>query len=376
MLYALWRFGLPPTHGAVDDPWTQPPAGTNLQQLPLMAAMASLNDKTPEALSEAPHKGVRHLDGRPDEVAPFKKPSGERPTGSQVIRSDMPGYPKNAANPDSGASFLHVLSDPERGQIEASRVAVVVAHPDDETIGLGAQLPRLDGITIVHATDGAPRSGHDAADRGYPSWRDYAHARRQELITAMALARVPADALVSFDIPDQEATNRIAEIARRLTLLFHERSIRHVLTHAFEGGHPDHDACAAAVHLAFRILRARGLEPPSLIEMPYYTLGRNGWRVQCFDDARSSETGIELRPHEQRLKRAMLAAHSSQAAVLSLFPIEVERFRCSPSYDFTRLPNSGLLLYEHQNWGMTGARWLDAIRTASNILGLEEEPCP
>ncbi|WP_114769978.1 PIG-L deacetylase family protein [Microvirga subterranea] len=303
-------------------------------------------------------------------------PSGEEPIASRIVQPNVPGCPPKATNPDPCASFLRDLSDPECGQLEASRVAVVVAHPDDETIGLGAQLPRLDGITIVHVTDGAPRSGHDVADRGYASWRDYADARRQELVTAMALARVPADALVSFDIPDQEATDRIAEIARRLTVLFHERSIRHVLTHAFEGGHPDHDACAAAVHLACGILRARGLEPPCLIEMPYYTLGRNGWRVQRFDDARSSETVIELRSHEQRLKRAMLAAHSSQAAVLSLFPIQVERFRCSPSYDFTRLPNSGLLLYEDQNWGMTGARWLDAIRTALNILGQEEEPCP
>ena len=336
--------------------------------------MASLKDKTPKVLSVSPLNGVRHHDGRPDEAAPVKEASGEPPTESRMAWPDAPGFSPKTAAPDPGATFLRDLSDPERSQLEASGVAAVVAHPDDETIGLGGQLPRLDGITIVHVTDGAPRSGHDAADRGYASWRDYADARRGELIAAMSLAGVPPDALVPFGIPDQEATDRIAEIARRLAALFYERTIRHVLTHAFEGGHPDHDACAVAVHLACGILGARGLEPPSLIEMPYYTLGRNGWRVQRFGDVRSPETVIELRPREQRLKRAMLAAHSSQAAVLSLFPIDVERFRCSPPYDFTRLPNSGWLLYEHQNWGMTGARWLDAAGRALRDLGVREIP--
>ncbi len=38
-----------------------------------------------------------------------------------------------------------------------SRVLVVVAHPDDETIGAGALLARLRDVRVVHVTDGAPR---------------------------------------------------------------------------------------------------------------------------------------------------------------------------------------------------------------------------
>lgn len=334
--------------------------------------MASSNDKAPKVLSKAPRNGVRSLDGRPIESSPPDEAVGERPNEGRIALPDKSGLPPKAADPDPGASLLRSLSDPERHRLEASRIAIVVAHPDDETIGVGAQLPRLVSVTIVHVTDGAPRSGHDAADRGYASWRDYAASRRRELIAAMALVGVSADSLVSLDIPDQEATDRIVEIAQRLTALFYERTIRHVLTHAFEGGHPDHDACAVAVHLACRILRARGVEPPVLIEMPYYTLGQDGWRLQRFSDALLPETVIELRPHERLLKKAMLAAHSSQAAVLSLFPIEVERFRCSPSYDFTRLPNGGLLLYERQSWGMTGARWLESVGKALHDLCLEE----
>jgi hypothetical protein len=49
--------------------------------------------------------------------------------------------------------------------IDARQIAARAAHPDDETIGCGAQLPRLSGITIVTVTDGAAR---DLVDRRSP----------------------------------------------------------------------------------------------------------------------------------------------------------------------------------------------------------------
>jgi LmbE family N-acetylglucosaminyl deacetylase len=258
--------------------------------------------------------------------------------------------------------------------LDAQHVAVVVAHPDDETIGLGAQLPRLRGISLVHVTDGAPRSGQHATDHGFASWQAYAAARQRELEAAVALAGVPIDALVSFDIPDQEAAYCLATISRRLATLFHERPISLVLTHAFEGGHPDHDSCAFAVQGACRLISTAGLTPPLVIEMPYYTKGDDGWRMQHFGDNALPETAIVLEPESQRLKKAMLEAHASQKAVLSLFSFSAERFRCAPSYDFTRLPNGGALLYEGQHWGMTGTRWLEASQQALLDLGLVGAP--
>lgn len=72
-----------------------------------------------------------------------------------------------------------------------ARVAVVGAHPDDETIGAGAQLARLRRLTLVHVTDGAPRNGRDAAAAGFADPRAYAEARRAELDAALA-AGAPA----------------------------------------------------------------------------------------------------------------------------------------------------------------------------------------
>lgn len=138
------------------------------------------------------------------------------------------------------ARLLAGLAGTDR--IDASRVAIVVAHPDDETIGVGGQLARLDGITIVHVTDGAPRDLGDARARGFASAEAYAAARRRELEAAMALAGVPATALLTLDVPDQGAAFVMPGIAARLATLFAEREIELVLTHAYEGGHPDHDA--------------------------------------------------------------------------------------------------------------------------------------
>ncbi len=62
---------------------------------------------------------------------------------------------------------------------------IVVAHPDDETIGMGAQLCRLRDTLQLQVTDGAPRDGCDAAAHGFANIAEYAFARRVELRAAL-----------------------------------------------------------------------------------------------------------------------------------------------------------------------------------------------
>ena len=87
--------------------------------------------------------------------------------------------------------FLEALRSPARGIVDARHVAVITAHPDDETIGCGAQLPRLSGVMIITVTDGAPRDLIDARARGFTSAQDYANARRVELRKALSIADIP-----------------------------------------------------------------------------------------------------------------------------------------------------------------------------------------
>jgi LmbE family N-acetylglucosaminyl deacetylase len=272
------------------------------------------------------------------------------------------------SDPELARSFLARLAGDE--PIPGDDIVVVVAHADDETIGLGAQLPRLTGITVVHVTDGAPRNLIDAHRRGFASAQDYAAARRRELEAAMALAGVPADALVGFDVPDQEAALDLAGLARRLADLIAEKESEILLTHSYEGGHPDHDATAFAVHAATRLLaRPDPGRQHLIVEMPFYRAGPSGWAMQRFlPDPDHPELALWLSEGQRNLKQRMVAAHASQKDVLALFPIAVERFRTAPDYDFTSLPNDGDLLYERENWGMDGARWLDLVRRADAEL--------
>ncbi|WP_448188028.1 PIG-L deacetylase family protein [Azospirillum sp. sgz301742] len=254
------------------------------------------------------------------------------------------------------------------------RVMVVVAHPDDETIGAGAQLGRFAHTLIVHVTDGAPRTGPDARNAGCATWQDYAALRRREMETAISLAGVPAGRLRGLGFADQQASFHMADAARRLAVRIADWRPDVVLTHSYEGGHPDHDATAFAAHAALALIRRYGCACPALVEMAYYHGGAADGvtRFQEFLplDGVPVRT-VRLDAEQRALKRRMLGAHASQARTLAPFRDDVERYRTAPAYDFTRPPHAGQLNYERFDWGMTGERWRALAADALAALGLE-----
>lgn len=238
-------------------------------------------------------------------------------------------------------TLLDAIADPERAEIDAREIAIVTAHPDDETLAFGVIMRRLKGVHVVLATDGSPRDMQTQRVLGFESVEAYRDARHAELTAALALAGVSASALTRLEFPDKEAAHNLAAFAERLRAFFAANAIRAVLTHSYEGGHPDHDAVAAAVALA---TRGSAIE---VVEAPFYRSRNGRYAVQSFTPIEGIPiVETRLTPEEAAHKLAMVACYPSQAALLGGYRPRVERFRPMPAYDFSRPPNDGEIDYE------------------------------
>ncbi|HKW52107.1 MAG TPA: PIG-L family deacetylase, partial [Stellaceae bacterium] len=204
-----------------------------------------------------------------------------------------------------------------------------------------------------------PRNESDARAAGFAGWAEYAAARRREAEAALALAGLAPERLTGLGIADQQTAHNLAAPAQRLATLLQEGGFAMVITHAYEGGHPDHDATALAVHAACRLIEGQGEKPPRLIEMAgYHALGGRFTAGTFIAHAEAGRPAtVILDAAARRLKRRMLDCHATQRAVLAPFTVEVERFRAAPRYDFRLPPHPGPLHYDTQRWGMTGDRW-------------------
>ncbi|WP_293855721.1 PIG-L deacetylase family protein [uncultured Alsobacter sp.] len=247
--------------------------------------------------------------------------------------------------------------------------AVVVAHPDDETLGATAMLARFRRLALVHVTDGAPRSLHDARRAGFATAAAYAAARRGELDAALALLSVPRHRRHALGIADQGATAAIRGIARALLPRLAGRDI--VVTHAFEGGHPDHDAVSVAVHAAVALLHVAGRKAPVVLAMPLYRDDGSGAFLRGFRDRRPADTAaVRLPPALRDVKGRMIAAFRTQAATLARFDQRIEALRLAAAPDLSRPPNAGRVLYDRFGWGMNSTAFLRRARMARRALGL------
>jgi N-acetylglucosamine malate deacetylase 2 len=255
----------------------------------------------------------------------------------------------------------------------SQKVMIVAAHPDDETIGMGAQLCRLENAVLVHVTDGAPRDGEDVARYGFETPQDYAAARRLELINALEAGGASAVQALSFDIPDKEACGDLAGLARRVARLLTAENPVAVFTHAYEGGHPDHDAAAFAVHAACQLIGDRSV--PAIIEMPLYHR-RGGAVVRGeFVHADAGVVVIPLDSEDLCRKQRMIDCFATQRWLLTDFPLDCERLRIAPAYDFRKRPHRGVLHYETFGWDITGAQWRQQAAAALVELELDDLPC-
>ena len=203
-------------------------------------------------------------------------------------------------------------------------------------------------------TDGAPRDLRDAHANGFETRNEYAQARRRELLSALAIAGIGEERTVQLGVVDQEASLDLAGLAERVAAVLDECTPDMVMTHPYEGGHPDHDAVAFAVHAAVRLIK----RPVDLVEFTSYHSGGSGLTVGEFLPNGGPISVMPLTEEVRRRKRRMLDCFATQRETLRPFRVNTERFRPAPQYYFTRPPHPPPLYYDGFPFGIRSSDWL------------------
>jgi LmbE family N-acetylglucosaminyl deacetylase len=251
----------------------------------------------------------------------------------------------------------------------AMRCSVIVAHPADEVVGAGCLISKLVDVTILHITDGAPCDMRDAEAAGFKQRADYAEARREECLAALAIAHVPEDRVVEFSVTDQCAAQCLARLTRKVTTFLQESAADIVVTHPYEGGHPDHDATAFATHAALRLMRESGLRPPTVFEMALHPSTDGMAKLPEFLPGSERETTtLVLDERARKLKERMFACFETQRQSLEVSPVGPEKFRQPTEYDFSAPPQDGKLHYENFDWALRRDEWQSLAIKALDTL--------
>lgn len=276
------------------------------------------------------------------------KNRGRWPLMTQPVRHTTRRQPRSAHTKLFGTGDLN----------RTMRCSVIVAHPADEVVGAGCLISKLVDVTVLHVTDGAPRNMRDAKAAGFNERSEYARARKEECLAALAIANVPEDRVIELEVTDQCASSCLADLTKKITTFLQHSAADIVVTHAYEGGHPDHDATAFAIHAATRLLKQNGFKPPVVFEMGLHP--GNDFKAKVPDFLPGTEretTTLLLDERAKELKQRMFACFETQRESLEVSPIGPEKFRQPLAYDFSVPPQDGKLHYEKFEWAPTSDEW-------------------
>ena len=216
------------------------------------------------------------------------------------------------------------------------RPLILVAHPDDET-ACATLLQRAYDPVVLFCTDGAPNA--EFFWRHYGSRRQYAAIRRREAHRALDILGVKTifhlrDRVTRRRFTDQDLYRELLPALRALMQEVSGLDPGAIVAPAYEGGHPDHDACSFLAYLLGHELKT------PVWEMPLYFRSQNGQLIhQEFLNANGTEVALCPTTGELKLRAAMLASYASQSDAATFISSPLELFRPQPDYDYSRPPH-------------------------------------
>ena len=233
-------------------------------------------------------------------------------------------------------------------------VVILVPHPDDEVIGCGILLNRLQkrgiNVHLVFMTLGLPCENRmsETAKGRYGSHQEYRELRLSE--SNSVVNNIEIESLTRFPFFSRELHNHLPKAESLVREQIRIDSSPLILVPAYEGAHPDHDA----THLiGRRIAIETGL---AVIEYAGYNIQDGMKTFQKFiPDRERHEWHLSPTATEIDWKRTLLSQYQSQASILNNFTPEIETFRIPPDYDYSKPAPCGLPFYETWNSGIAAS---------------------
>jgi LmbE family N-acetylglucosaminyl deacetylase len=227
--------------------------------------------------------------------------------------------------------------------VYATRILILVPHPDDEVVGCCAAIgrARLQGSRIfaLYLTTGVPprealwswsRAGYDA--RVATRWREADSVRA--FLTIETVGRA--------DVASRTLRLHLAEAEARVARALRETQAEMLWCAAFEGAHQDHDAANAVAS------RFAGKLP--VWEFAEYNNAGGRTQSQQFPSATGGETVLDLSPDEVAAKTRALSLYESERANLRHIAVARESFRPLPTHDYGKAPHGGTPFYARYRW--------------------------
>jgi LmbE family N-acetylglucosaminyl deacetylase len=143
-----------------------------------------------------------------------------------------------------------------------------------------------------------------------------------------------------------------------------------VFTHSYEGGHPDHDSTAFAVHAACRLLQKQHNTSPIIIEFALYNNFPGYFVMNKFIPYNLTEKLVELNDFEMKYKKDLLSFFTSQQYLLKNYDSHVESYRIAPVYDFSKPPHEGKIHYDNFDWGIKNEEWREIANDTLEMFNL------